>query len=201
MDLNGGFNDILKEGKSLFFPNGVSSKGHESDFTFHVWDFKQNSFSDVSIGTIYDAVKLPKLRFYIATQPKPQSVKDASTTESEHKDDDSCFEDEVIEVSDSQSLSLVSSYSDQDQDQDQVSLHHPVATDRSIATNHPDITDDGQVVSEIHFLLPEILQEDAVVLQDYVTLGDNPYIPDPEITFGPHTEAGEFDQDDTGVSA
>lgn len=62
--------------------------------------------------------------------------------------------------------------------------------DHSIATNHPVITD-PPVVSEIHFLLPEILQEDAVVL-----LGDNPYISDPEITFGPHTEA-EFDHDDT----
>lgn len=71
MDINAGFNEILKEGKSLFFPKGVSSKGHGSDFTFDVWDFKQNYFpNDVSIGTIYDTVKLPKLRFYIATQPK-----------------------------------------------------------------------------------------------------------------------------------
>ncbi|KAK0154137.1 hypothetical protein N1851_003761 [Merluccius polli] len=152
MDINGGFNDILEEGKSLFFPSGVSSKGHVSDFTFDVWDFKQNSFSDdVSIGKMYDTVKLPKLRFYIVTQAKPQSSEESSTTEHEHRDDDCSFEDQdgITEVSDSQSL--VSSYSDLDQDQ--VSLHHPVATDHSVAIT------DCPVISEIHFCLSEIVRE------------------------------------------
>lgn len=73
MNINCGFNDVLKEGKSLFFPNGISSKGLESEFTFDVWDFKQNSHYDgISIGAIYDTVKLPKLRFQIATEHKPQ---------------------------------------------------------------------------------------------------------------------------------
>ncbi|KAL3048029.1 hypothetical protein OYC64_006751 [Pagothenia borchgrevinki] len=40
INVHGGFNDILKEGKGLFFPEGKSSKGHESDFKFDVWDFK-----------------------------------------------------------------------------------------------------------------------------------------------------------------
>ncbi|KAF3841534.1 hypothetical protein F7725_007396, partial [Dissostichus mawsoni] len=55
INVHGGFNDILKEGKALFFPEGKSSKGHESDFKFDVWDFKQNPFpNDVSIEMIYD---------------------------------------------------------------------------------------------------------------------------------------------------
>ena len=52
MDISDGYNEILKEWKNLFFPNGISSKGHESD-TFDVWDFKQNPFTDhVSICNI-----------------------------------------------------------------------------------------------------------------------------------------------------
>ncbi|KAG9272835.1 hypothetical protein AMEX_G4595 [Astyanax mexicanus] len=71
MNVQSGFSDILKEGKALFFPDGKSSKGHESNFDFDVWDFKQNPFpKDNSVEMIYNTVKLPILRFYIATQPK-----------------------------------------------------------------------------------------------------------------------------------
>ncbi len=76
-------------------------KGHESEFTCDVWEFKQNSFSDhVSVGAIYNTVKLPRLHFYIATQPNPQSSEDPSTTDSEEKGDDLSFEgqNEVLEV-------------------------------------------------------------------------------------------------------
>ncbi|XP_061576483.1 uncharacterized protein LOC133442491 [Cololabis saira] len=71
VNIQSGYHEILKQGKSLFFPDGESSKGHESDFEFDVWDFKQNPFpKDVSIDMIYDTVKLPLLRFYVSTQPK-----------------------------------------------------------------------------------------------------------------------------------
>lgn len=197
MDTSGGYDEILKEGKNLFFPNGISSKGHESDFTFDVWDFKQNTFTDhVSIGAIYDTVKLAKLRFYIATQPKPHLDEDASTYDSEDKCDNPILQgqEEISEVSDSQSLSLLSTYSAEDQDQDQVTLPHPVITDGSTATNHT--VNDFPVVSESSSLLQEVLQEDVVVLQNYVIVADNPYISDPEITFGPQPGA-EFDFNDT----
>lgn len=67
----------------------------------------------------------------------------------------------------------------------------PVATDHSVAIT------DCPVISEVHFCLSEIVQGDVIVI-DYVnTLNDNPYdSTDPEITFGPHTDA-EFDADDT----
>lgn len=51
MDINGGFNDILEEGKRFFFPSGVSSQGHESDFTF--------DGRDLATGKMYDTVQLP----------------------------------------------------------------------------------------------------------------------------------------------
>lgn len=189
MDISGGYKEILKEGKGLFFPNGTSSKGHESEFTFDVWDFKQNPFTDhhISIGAIYDTVKLAKLRFYIATQPKPHSDEDASHN-SAGKYDDPILQgqDDLTEVSDSQSPSLVFSHSDEDQDQ--VSIPPPTTTDGSTATNHP-VNTDFLVVSESSFLLTEALQED-VVLQNYVVVSD------PEITFGPQPDA-ETDLDDT----
>lgn len=72
INIQAGFDEILKQGKALFFPEGESSKGHKSDFEFEVWDFKKNPLpKDVSIEKIYNTVKLPISRFYIATQPKP----------------------------------------------------------------------------------------------------------------------------------
>lgn len=40
INVQAGYDDILKEGKALFFHSGVSTKGQESDFEFKVWDFK-----------------------------------------------------------------------------------------------------------------------------------------------------------------
>lgn len=73
------------------------------------------TFSDgVSVGAIYGTVKPPKLRFYIATQHKALS-RNSSNTDSEGKGDNLSFEGQyvVTEVSDSQSLSSVSSNYDQ----------------------------------------------------------------------------------------
>jgi hypothetical protein len=142
---------------------------------------------------IYDTVKLAKLRFYIATQPKPHSDEDASAYDSEEKCDDLILQgqNEIIELSGSQSLSLVSSCSAEDQ----VSRPHPGTTDGSTATNHS-VNTDFPVLSESSFLLPEVLQEDVVLLQNYDLVSDNPYISDPEITFGPQPDA-EFDLNDT----
>ena len=41
MDIQAGYDKIMKQGKALFFPEGTSSKGQESDFEFDVWDFKK----------------------------------------------------------------------------------------------------------------------------------------------------------------
>ncbi|KAK7893048.1 hypothetical protein WMY93_022200 [Mugilogobius chulae] len=72
-----GFDDILHEGKALFFPQGKSNKGKVDEFDFDVWDFKQNSLPrDMSVEDIYNIVKMPILRFYLATQPKTLIVDD-----------------------------------------------------------------------------------------------------------------------------
>lgn len=82
------FREVLMTDKeTLFFPDGKSSKGHKCYFEFDVWGFKQNPLpKDVSIEMIYDTVKLPLLRFYIATRPK--SV--LSDDESESDEDPDC---------------------------------------------------------------------------------------------------------------
>ncbi len=73
LSTDAGIEDILQEGKKLFFPDGTSTKGSVSDFEFEVWDFKQNCLTDdtcLTIGTMYEAAKMTMLRFYIATKPK-----------------------------------------------------------------------------------------------------------------------------------
>ncbi|CAM4635381.1 unnamed protein product [Leuciscus chuanchicus] len=90
INVQAGYDDILKEGKALFFHNGVSTKGQESDFEFEVWDFKQNLLpKDLSVGRIYNTVKLPILRFYIATHPKINLTEESSESsdESDHASD------------------------------------------------------------------------------------------------------------------
>ncbi|KAK0142181.1 hypothetical protein N1851_020117 [Merluccius polli] len=37
-----GMDEVLQKGKRLFFPDGLSSKGHESQFNFELRDYKQN---------------------------------------------------------------------------------------------------------------------------------------------------------------
>ncbi|XP_023818529.1 uncharacterized protein LOC110016336 [Oryzias latipes] len=91
VNIKAGFHEILKEGKALFFPEGKSSKGLESEFEFDVWDFGQNCFPrDVSIENIYNSVKLPVLRFYIATQFKELENDDIDDNS---KDANSCVGD------------------------------------------------------------------------------------------------------------
>ncbi len=81
------YDDILKEGKALFFPNANSTKGEEADFEFDVWDFKQNPLpKDVSVGMIYNTVKLPIVRFYVATRTK-MSLTEESSDESDQASD------------------------------------------------------------------------------------------------------------------
>ncbi|XP_024118320.1 uncharacterized protein LOC112139717 [Oryzias melastigma] len=73
MATEAGLKHILQEGKSLFFPDGISPKGSESDFEFEVWDFKQNCLNDetfLSIGNMYEAARLTMLRSYISTKAK-----------------------------------------------------------------------------------------------------------------------------------
>ena len=60
--------DLIEEGKKLFFPNGESSKGKIDNFKIDLWDFQDKSLpNDKSVGEIYEETKIPLLRFYFAT--------------------------------------------------------------------------------------------------------------------------------------
>ncbi|MGH0153509.1 UNVERIFIED_CONTAM: hypothetical protein FKN15_024784 [Acipenser sinensis] len=59
---------LLKIGKDLFFPDGQSKKGNENQFTFEIWDFKENVLPlDMTVGAAYEKVKMGIVRFYLAS--------------------------------------------------------------------------------------------------------------------------------------
>ncbi|KAL2076434.1 hypothetical protein ACEWY4_027962 [Coilia grayii] len=90
-----GMDEVLQKGKKLFFPDGMSSKGHESEFNFELRDYKQNPVQqDVSIRFIYDTLCMNRLRFYVVTTAK----KYVSTTDDMRKRVVITIEDEDEEV-------------------------------------------------------------------------------------------------------
>ena len=75
-----GIDKVLQKGKTLFFPDGLSTKGPASDFKFELRDYKRNPFPmDVTVGLIYETLCMTRLRFYVATSPK--ELKDDVTNE------------------------------------------------------------------------------------------------------------------------
>ena len=75
---------VLEKGKNFFFPKGMSTKGHQTDFNFEVWDYKHNPVcEDVTVGLIYDTLCMARLRFYIATSPKKDLKNDKATDDTE----------------------------------------------------------------------------------------------------------------------
>ncbi|XP_057183816.1 uncharacterized protein LOC130550382 [Triplophysa rosa] len=154
MDINAGYNDILKEGKDLFFPDGNSSKGHECDFSFEVWDFRQNVLpSDVSTGTIYKTVKLPNLRFYIATRPKE--------SDAESENDDTSI------------ISLHSDYSEDFADFSTVATNN--STDLSVVTDIRVVP--GQnipLAEEVFIMADDVMNVPFNISDPEITFGPNP---------------------------
>ena len=69
MPLNATKGDILAEAKKLFFPNGTSSLGCDSDFIFDLIDVRSHVVEhDITVGSMYDTIKpAGNLRFYITT--------------------------------------------------------------------------------------------------------------------------------------
>ncbi|KAL0161727.1 hypothetical protein M9458_045452 [Cirrhinus mrigala] len=157
--------DILKEGKALFFQNGNSTKGQESDFEFEVWDFKQNPLPiDVSVGMIYNTVKLPILRFYIATRPilslteessdEPDQAGDISDSDSTKVDD--CSQSENLSELE-ETVPDVFFVSDED-----VSLHssedHHAGMQFNVSSD-PEITFGPQQPTEEDFLSDTVIHD------------------------------------------
>ncbi|XP_078323566.1 uncharacterized protein LOC111103751 [Crassostrea virginica] len=63
--------DILEKCKTLFFPNGKVKSLELKNLTFNILDFKETEFpDDLTVGEIYDQVKMGILRFYLSTNLK-----------------------------------------------------------------------------------------------------------------------------------
>ena len=71
--------DILIKCKTLFFPNGKVKSLELKDLTCKILDFKETEFpDDLTVGEIYDEVKMGILRFYLSTTVKESTEKEAS---------------------------------------------------------------------------------------------------------------------------
>ena len=78
--------DLIEEGKKLFFPNGESSKGKIDNFKFDLLDIQDKSFpNDKNVGDMYEETKLPLLRFYFATVDKCPVEQETCNMESSDK--------------------------------------------------------------------------------------------------------------------
>ncbi|XP_038134767.1 uncharacterized protein LOC119779269 [Cyprinodon tularosa] len=116
MATDAGLKDILQEGKKLFFPDGISPKGPETDFEFEVWDFKLNHLTEdtcQSIGTMYEAARLTTLRFYISTK-----LRDPEEDESQKSDVIFVLESNSSEINPLQGVELRKSYVEVQPDSD-----------------------------------------------------------------------------------
>ena len=79
--------DLIEEGKKLFFPNGESSKGKIDNFKIDLWDFQDKSLpNDKSVGEIYEETKIPLLRFYFATVDNCPGEQETCNIESSDND-------------------------------------------------------------------------------------------------------------------
>lgn len=63
--------ELIHEAKELFFPNGISSKGHINRFSVDLWDFKSCIVNeDMTVDNMYKLCALSRLRFYLVTKEK-----------------------------------------------------------------------------------------------------------------------------------
>lgn len=81
VDRNSNCDSIFPIIKEKFFPNGISTKGSETDFTFKLLDFKRHEIeNEISIQEMYDISGFTRLRFYLATKDKDVEYKPQNST-------------------------------------------------------------------------------------------------------------------------
>lgn len=67
--------EILTAAQNLFFPEGMSVKGALDKFNVELWDYKSNVVNeDLTIQEMYEITGLSKLRFYLSTKEKTETV-------------------------------------------------------------------------------------------------------------------------------
>ena len=65
---------LLEIGKELFFPQGESTKGPSTDFSFDILDFKETSLPDkISVSECYELFKIGIVTFYLHSQVSQRS--------------------------------------------------------------------------------------------------------------------------------
>ncbi|XP_059189141.1 uncharacterized protein LOC131971628 [Centropristis striata] len=80
--------ELLKTGKSLFFPNGHSSKGPMEDFEFSIRDYSHSAVSpEVTVGQLYEQTKLRMLRVYTTSKAKDVMLLSDTSSDFEHTDE------------------------------------------------------------------------------------------------------------------
>lgn len=61
--------ELMKIGKELFFPKGISSKGPAENYTFEIRDFSQTEIPvNLTVNELYEQSKLRMLRLYVYTK-------------------------------------------------------------------------------------------------------------------------------------
>lgn len=90
-----GYEDLIKLGKELFFPEGQSKKGPLANFIFQIYDFQESEMPhDVNIGQLYESVKLGVLRFYLVTVDREESEassEDVESPDAPPESNDDCY--------------------------------------------------------------------------------------------------------------
>ena len=63
--------DLIAKAKSMFFQDGLSSKGHEDDLEFDMADFRSQPLDDTTtIGELFEKTNRRNLRYYLFTKAK-----------------------------------------------------------------------------------------------------------------------------------
>lgn len=173
MDVSSGMDDILQKGKSLFFPQGISTKGPEIDFDFELCDHKLNPVvEDITISVIYETLCMTRLRFYLSTQPK-QELNDDSEKES--------YGNNIEDDEDHSTLEMNSKI-------------YGVSSLLSLDGSSAPVISDANVNSDGRFItVAELLPSSFVVDDAPATIMID--LTDPEVTFGPHPQEETSDND------
>lgn len=89
------YDDLIKLGKELFSPRGQSKKGPEISFSFKIYDFQEcERPRDITVGGLYESVKLGVLRFYLVIldlEESEASSDDLQTSDTPSEQNDDCY--------------------------------------------------------------------------------------------------------------
>ncbi|KAG5277753.1 hypothetical protein AALO_G00091000 [Alosa alosa] len=68
MPKNASYDDLFQLGKEMFFPEGLSTKGPETDFLFQIRDYSGTQMPrDATVGALYEPLKHGMLRLYLCS--------------------------------------------------------------------------------------------------------------------------------------